>query len=358
MDKLAILVVDDDALYRRYISQMAASTDLTAGVMTASSAEIAIERLRLTRYDIVISDVAMANIDGIALLEHVKQHYPDIGMIMVSSFGGIGQQVTMQALQLGALDYILKNDAANRTWFAERLTLLFESYAAKKQLTIVAPQVAVPTSVAPGVKFAKPGYSKDFEAVDYVIIIASTGGPKAIDTVLAGLAPQLNCPVVIVQHIPAKFTEVMAAQLAVKYKIAIREAKTGEVLQNNRLYLAPGGQHLSVETKQHSLQYVITEKFAGAGEIAPSADRLLTSMAQALNGAKIVVAVLTGMGNDGVAGLRHLNETNGVITLAQDEPSCVVYGMSRSVVEAGLADEVVALDKIAARINAICRVNR
>ncbi|MEI6285785.1 MAG: chemotaxis protein CheB [Bacillota bacterium] len=358
MDKLAILVVDDDALYRRYISQMAASTDLTAGVMTASSAEIAIERLRLTRYDIVISDVVMANIDGIALLEHVKQRYPDIGMIMVSSFGGIGQQVTMRALQLGALDYILKNDAANRTWFLDRLTLLFESYAAKKQLTVVSPQAAAPTGEAPSAKLAKPGYSKDFEAVDYVIIIASTGGPKAIDTVLAGLAPQLNCPVIIVQHIPAKFTEVMAAQLAVKYKIAIREAKPGEVLQNNRLYLAPGGQHLSVEAKQRLPQFVVTEKFAGAGEIAPSADRLLTSMAEALSGAKIVVAVLTGMGNDGVAGLKRLKATNDVVTLAQDEPSCVVYGMSRSVVEAGLADEIVALDKIAARINAICRVNR
>ena len=238
-----------------------------------------------------------------------------------------------------------------------RLTQLFEGYATKRPTLALAGADASKRAPLP-IARPKPEYSKNRKPVDYVVIIASTGGPKAIETVIAGLAPRLNCPVLIVQHIPAKFTEVMAAQLATKHHVAIREAQHGELLQSNRLYLAPGGQHLAVAKTQDSLQFTLAEKIGGVGEIAPSADRLLTSMAQSLSGAKIVVAVLTGMGNDGLAGLISLNATNDVITLAQDEQSCVVYGMSRSIVEAGLADEVLSLDKIAARINEICRINR
>ena len=350
MQKLAVLVVDDDALYRRYIKRAVEETGWAESVLAASSTEIAIERLRLAHYDIVLTDLSMSGADGIALLEHVRANYPHISVVLISSFGGIGQQVTLRALQLGALDYIVKNDAADKVWFVGRLREMFRGIIPKKADAKSIPDALIQVSAPVGRDKPAPHAS----AVEYLVIIASTGGPKAIETVLGGLAKDVGCPVIVVQHIPARFTEVMATQLALKYHIDIQEARDGEMPLGGRIYLAPGGMHLLLNDSGAGCKFAVIEKLSHSVEASPSADRLFKSMARALESNRIVVAVLTGMGNDGQKGLTALSANNHVTILAQDEPTCVVYGMSRAIVEAGLADEVLPLQRIAARINEIC----
>mgnify|MGYP000584044751 FL=1 len=184
-----------------------------------------------------------------------------------------------------------------------------------------------------------------------VVIGSSTGGPQALQTVITGLPEHFPCPVVVVQHMPAGFTNALALRLNNVSRVAVREAEHGDVLRSGCVYIAPGNQHLRIR-QEADVRRIILSNEPPVGNHRPAVNVMYDSVAHL--GDDVVAVILTGMGCDGREGMRRIKQ-NGGYCIAQDEETCVVYGMPKSVVDAGLADEICPLPKIAEAIEAAVR---
>ena len=184
-----------------------------------------------------------------------------------------------------------------------------------------------------------------------VVIGSSTGGPQALQTVITGLPEHFPCPVVVVQHMPAGFTNALALRLNNVSRVAVREAEHGDVLRSGCVYIAPGNQHLRIR-QEADVRRIILSNEPPVGNHRPAVNVMYDSVAHL--GDDVVAVILTGMGCDGREGMRRIKQ-NGGYCIAQDEATCVVYGMPKSVVDAGLADEICPLSKIAGAIQAAVR---
>ena len=184
-----------------------------------------------------------------------------------------------------------------------------------------------------------------------VVIGSSTGGPQALQTVITGLPEHFPCPVVVVQHMPAGFTNALALRLNNVSRVAVREAEHGDVLRSGCVYIAPGNQHLRIR-QEADVRRIILSNEPPVGNPRPAVNVMYDSVAHL--GDDVVAVILTGMGCDGREGMRRIKQ-NGGYCIAQDEETCVVYGMPKSVVDAGLADEICPLPKIAEAIEAAVR---
>ncbi len=185
---------------------------------------------------------------------------------------------------------------------------------------------------------------------DLLLIASSTGGPRALETVLTELPADFNRPVLVVQHMPADFTRVLAQALDKKCSIRVREAESRDILHPGHVYIAPGGMHMVLSRPAGSQLTLELEKSPPVNGVRPSADVLFRSVAQTCQGKRILAVVLTGMGNDGTRGLMEIKRQCECYCITQNEESCIVYGMPKSVFSAGLSDEVAELGKIAKRI--------
>jgi len=184
---------------------------------------------------------------------------------------------------------------------------------------------------------------------DLVLVVASTGGPVALEKILSNIQQALDIPLLIVQHMPKNFTRVLAHSLNQKSGMNIVEAENDMVIEPGKAVIAAGGYHMIVE-KQQSNKIIKLVESEYVNGVRPAADVLCESISQCYHNQRILVVVLTGMGSDGTRGVRKISENNQVYTITQTEDTCVVYGMPRSIDEAGLSDESVPIDKIAARI--------
>jgi two-component system chemotaxis response regulator CheB len=378
-----VLVVDDSSFVRRSLIAILEKDPDIQVVGTANDGNEAIVKAAQLDPDIITMDVEMPKMDGISALERIMAENP-LPVIMVSAITKEGAATTLRAMELGALDYISKMGSDNTRdaqqvekdlcskikALARRkafLRLKFKNAAARNALSTgagaarptfssslhapAAPMrpsaVSTPRSVLsqqPAWHNPHPGGGGPFEVI---AIGVSTGGPPAVQTVLSSLPADFPVPILIGQHMPAAFTGPFAQRLNSQCAIAVKEAEPVERAKPGVVYICPGGKHIRLEQRGASLMVVITEEPKDA-LYKPTANVLMETVALA-SGRKALGVTMTGMGYDGVEGTKILKQKGGW-AIAQNEESCVVYGMPKAVVDAGLADEIVDLKDMAATI--------
>jgi len=366
-NKIKVLIVDDTVIYRKILKDVVSEIDNTEVIGTAPNGEIALRKIESEMPDLVLLDVEMPVKDGLETLVELKAKYPDIGAIMVSGVNERQASITMEALQKGAIDFVPKpigkNINANIEALRNSLTPIISLFQTKKIITSVRrgqaivsspPLTEVKAPIAPiirktpeAVKTLSFVSAPNPKRADILVIGVSTGGPNALAKLIPDIPADLNVPILIVQHMPPTFTKSLANHLNSKSNIPVYEAEDGQQIEKNKVYIAPGGKHMIATRKEGQAVIAITDT-EPVNSCKPSVDVLYESIPTVYN-ANVMSVMMTGMGSDGMNGVKYLKRT-GCYSITQSEDSCVVYGMPRAVDEAGLADETVHLDKLASRV--------
>ena len=351
--KKKILIVDDSALMRRVMCDIINSDERFEVVDKAANGLEAFDLLSRKSYDAVVMDVNMPKMNGLQLLEELRKYKIPARVMMASTDTSEGTKTTLDALELGALDFIHKPDNAldcRVDSFKKELLRILEVVANSKLPSFESEQkkyqnrITVQKVVDIAQKHSATGSSNKL-----VAIASSTGGPRALQAVIPKLPAGLNAPVLIVQHMPKGFTASLAERLNALSEVKVKEATQGDELLPGNVYLAMGGQHMNVKMSP-SGKYTIHYSDEPAREgVKPCANYMYESLMESKFD-EIVCVVMTGMGADGTAGIRNLESKKKVHVIAQDQDTSTVYGMPKSVVKAGLSDQVVPLEEIAQEI--------
>jgi len=344
VSQIKVLVVDDSAFMRKAISAMLEKDPMIKVVGTARNGEEALELIRKLDPDVVTLDIEMPVMDGLTALRHIMMESPR-PVIMVSSLTQEGAEATFKALELGAVDYIpkqLSKVSLEIVKIEKELQEKVKSVAKKKGKIKVQRKKPTEQKTIDVVKFSNKKQLRDFVGIG-----VSTGGPMAVQQVLTKLDKDFPAPIVIAQHMPEAFTGPFAKRLNEICKIEVKEAEHGEPVKVGVAYIARGGHHLRVLHKTTHIELEISKEPKDA-LYKPSVNELMLSIAKHL-GKRAIGVILTGMGNDGLIGIRELKKRGGR-ALAQSEKTCVVYGMPRAIVEENLADEVVDITEMAEAI--------
>jgi two-component system chemotaxis response regulator CheB len=354
--KLRVLVVDDTSLFRRVIADALALLPDVEVVGTAPNGKIALERAATLLPDLMTLDIEMPEMDGLEVLDALKQKGIQCGVVIVSALTLKGGDLTIRALERGAFDFITKptdgDQKSNLAAISNALAPIVSAYRLRWEIrSILKPtSPAAPTVKAvPSVPTLYTEHQTFTRKADLVLIGISTGGPNALAAMLPSLPANFPVPVLIVQHMPPLFTKSMAASLAAKCKVAVKEAEDGEVIHSSKVYIAPGGRHMKIVTGPKGETTLRITDDPMENNCRPSVDYLFRSAANNFNG-NMTAVIMTGMGSDGVLGLRLLKRKNCHI-IAQDEASCVVFGMPGEAVKAGIVDVVAPLEQIANEIS-------
>jgi len=346
MARPRVLVVDDSVVARRLVSKAIAADGTIEVVGTAADGRIALTQIERLRPDALTLDLDMPVMDGLETVEAIRERWPHLPVIMVSTYTVRGAQVTLDALALGANDYVVKpSGGASPT---EAMARIHDDLVPR--ILALCPHAATPpaegTPAAEPIAITSRGPSA---RVDVVAIAVSTGGPTALGSLLADLPATLPVPVLIVQHMPPMFTRVLAERLDRTCAIRVLEAAHGQVLEPGSVRIAPGDRHMEVERSGDAVR-IRTNTSPRENSCRPSADPLFRTVAETY-GAHALGIVMTGMGSDGLRGARRLTEA-GARVIVQDEASSVVWGMPGFVVREGLADAVVPLSELPGEIGA------
>jgi len=370
-----VLVVDDSGFFRRRVSEILSAYPSIQVVGTATNGKEAIDQAMALKPDVITMDYEMPMMDGITAVRHIMQRCPT-PVLMFSSLTHEGARVTLDALDAGAVDFLPKNfeDISRnpdkvRQLLCEKVHSISRSNRRVSAYSAPAPVVAptpaptpassssfnpAPVRSAPAAAPARPAPASPSspapkrKAYKLVAIGTSTGGPVALQRVLTQLPANFPAPIVLIQHMPAAFTKAFAERLDKLCRISVKEAEDGDILRPGLALLAPGGKQMMIDGR-------------GAVKILPGDERLnykpcvdITFGSAAKSyGDKVLAVVLTGMGADGREGARLLKQ-GGSSVWAQDEASCVIYGMPMAIVKADLADAVYGLDDIGKHIVEAC----
>lgn len=349
MSKIRVLVVDDSALVRSLLSEIINRQPDMICVGAANDPLVAREMIRALNPDVLTLDVEMPRMDGLDFLERLMRLRP-MPVVMVSTLTEQGAEVTLKALELGALDFVAKPRLGVTNGLGELAPQIVEKIRIAAQAKVKrqtnaasATSPAVPARAAPE-KTEFKGTSTIRAGTEKIVFIgASTGGTEAIKDVLMGLPADFPA-IMITQHMPPGFTKSFAARLDGLCRVRVAEAVHGERILPGHVYLAPGGQHLRVD--RSGANYVaVLEDAAPVNRHKPSVEVLFISAAQHV-GRNALGLMLTGMGNDGALAMRKMHDA-GAYNLAQDEASCVVFGMPKEAIAAGAVDMVLPLKDIA-----------
>lgn len=352
--KKNILVVDDSALMRRVICDIINSEGTFQAVDVCRDGLEAYERLKTTKYDGVVLDVNMPRMDGLELLEKLQKDRIKATVIMVSTATTKDAEVTILAMERGAVDFVTKPTnviEAKGEEFKQRLIKVLS--AVLKTERCVKESRVTSTSIPrqyTGERVAvkkTPGGVRSGNKI--VALACSTGGPKALQSVIPYLPADLNAPMVLVQHMPAGFTKSMAERLDEVSPIHVKEAEDGDVLKKGTVYIAPGGKHMEVKKCPDGSHKIKLNDMPAIGGLRPCANITYDSLRDS-GYDQVVCVVLTGMGADGTNGIMSLAKTKPLHVISQDAASCVVYGMPKAIAETGLVDEVVPLTEVAKTI--------
>ncbi|HEU5450297.1 MAG TPA: chemotaxis response regulator protein-glutamate methylesterase, partial [Acidimicrobiia bacterium] len=354
-----ILVVDDAVVFRRLVAEELAADPALEVVGTAANGRIALAKIAQLAPDVVTLDIEMPELDGLATLAELRPRWPRLPVIMFSTLTERGAEATLEALSLGASDYVTKptglhNPAEAMAAVQAELVPRIKALHGRRLLSRMphSPTPKVEVTPAPAVKApARPADAR----IDVVAIGVSTGGPNALADLLPALPGTLPVPIVIVQHMPPVFTRMLANRLNGRCALKVIEAEGGELLIPGRVHIAAGGQHLALVRQGTSVVTVATDD-PPENSCRPAVDVLFRSVAN-LYGSGALSVVLTGMGQDGLRGAEAIRVAGGQV-LAQDEASSVVWGMPGFVARAGLADAVLPLDALAAEIGRRVAVGR
>jgi len=339
--KIRILVVDDSAFMRKALTRMLASDQMIEVVDTASDGREGYEKTMRLRPDVVTLDVNMPGMDGLTALGLIMRDCPT-PVLMLSSLTAQGGEVTLRALDMGAVDFIDKTSARSAM---EILTIAGELITKVKAVAHV--DISKMLATAPPAPSASPPAQKTLPAAkcryEVVAIGTSTGGPPALQSILSRMPRDLPVPVIVVQHMPVGFTASLAARLDGLSQLYITEAVDGDTAVPGRCLIAPSGLHMTLGRNADGYCVRLSDKPEGLLH-RPSVDVLMESVANAA-GSRGLGVILTGMGSDGAAGMKKLHDAGGT-TLAQDEQTCVVYGMPRVAVEMGGVDRSIPLGRM------------
>ncbi|WP_044912629.1 protein-glutamate methylesterase/protein-glutamine glutaminase [Butyrivibrio sp. WCE2006] len=346
-----ILLVDDSALMRTVLSDIVNSDSRFQVVDKAKDGVEALGLLKTKTYDAVILDVNMPRMDGITLLKEINKNKIRAKVMMCSTDTKEGAKVTLDSLELGALDFIHKPDRASDCRGDDFTKTLTRTLAAvcESRAPVSAKAFSIDEIKASRKMVDIVAKHADKVTGNRIVAIASsTGGPRALQAVIPKLPKNLKTPVVLVQHMPEGFTASLAERLDSLSEIKVKEAAEGDVLQAGTVYIAKGGKHMHIITSagKHTIHYVDGPTREG---VRPCANFMYESLMDS-DYDSICCVVLTGMGADGTEGIKNLKSAKKVHVIGQDEASCTVYGMPKAVATAGLVNQVVTLDDVAQEI--------
>ena len=400
MDDISVFVCDDSALMRNVITRVIDNTPGMKVVERAMNGQFLINKLAYTKPDVIILDIEMPVMTGIEYLRYRKEHGPDIPVIILSSIAEKGAAVTMEALELGAADFITKPNgsvSADINSVADRLIEMIASYggaqaringknvygidyyvkynaerAIERKLQLALGEKAKnatlsslkPVTFPDEQKNTAPAVQKQITAItplrssgkiEIIAIGISTGGPNALREIFAHIDADVKQPIIVVQHMPAGFTKEFAASLNRVCPLEVKEAEDMDVLESGHVYIAPGNFHIVVEEVYAGKYRIRTNQEPPRNGHRPSADVMFESVAKVFGNRSLGV-IMTGMGKDGAVELAEMRK-QGARTLGQDEKSAIVYGMPRVAWELGAVQKQVSLNDMAGEISRLAKEN-
>jgi two-component system chemotaxis response regulator CheB len=364
---MKVLVVDDTVVYRKMVSDALATLPGVEVVGSAANGKIALALILELKPDLVTLDIEMPEMNGIEVLEAIRDREISVGIIVLSALTLKGGKLTIKALELGAFDFITKPAKANMEEslkvLKESLAPLIRAYAQRKEVRTILSGKAVPAAPPPPLATPeRPGVetvASRMQAIaraskpELVAIGISTGGPNALAEMLPKLPAKLGVPILIVQHMPVLFTQSLAESLNNKCPFTVKEAKDNEFIIPNTVYIAPGGSQMKLLKSPGGDKLINITDDPPENHCKPSVDYLFRSLAHNFPGKSLGV-IMTGMGNDGVMGLR-LMKRHGGIVIAQDETTCTVFGMPKEAITAGVVDIVSPIHELAGVITKAVR---
>lgn len=346
-EKIRVLVVDDSALMRKKISDMINSDVDIEVVGTARSSEEVLRAVPFLKPDVITMDIQMPGMDGITCVGYIMSEFPT-PVVMLSAFTHYGSEMTIKALEYGAVDFVLKPSGV----------ISLDIHKVRDELLNkikIAARVSVDKLKLKLIE-KRPAKGKPSRALNKVVIIgASTGGPRALAEIIPRFSSDIPAGILVIQHMPEEFTRSMAERLDSESNIKVKEAEDGEPILPGKALVAPGGYHMKVEKSGAAGGGEVIHIEEGLPEkwVCPSINVTMRSAAPIYKD-KAIGVLLTGMGSDGVEGLEMI-KSHGGKTLAEDESTCIVYGMPRSAIEAHVVDRVVPLDKMTSEIEKLVK---
>lgn len=341
---IKVLIVDDSVLIRKILTDILKTDSEVLVVGTARNGKEALEKIETLKPDIITMDIEMPLMDGITTLKHIVSRFK-LPVIMISSLTSEGAELTLKALDEGAIDFLPKpsnifglNQADIKAEIIEKIKI-----GSKSRIDI-----KKPTKVLAKPEIQTEKLKKTYEDFNSIVVIGtSTGGPRALQALIPEIPNDINAAIVIVQHMPAKFTKSLADRLNSTSNIQIKEAEDGDIISKGCGYIAPGDYHMTIVKESKNLVVRLNKDPQVMG-LRPTVDILMESVAN-INGYSKVGVILTGMGSDGTKGIVKM-KNSGSYNIAQDESTSVVYGMPKSAIASNCIDEILPLDKIALRI--------
>jgi two-component system, chemotaxis family, protein-glutamate methylesterase/glutaminase len=344
-----VVVVDDSAFMRKLITEMVESTGQFKVIGTAGDGVEALQKIRALRPDIVTLDIEMPRLNGLQALEQIMAEMPR-PVVMLSAAGSeLGNEMTLRALERGALEFVRKPSGPVSIDLSSVRQQLMSALDAAKAMNMGG--VRAPGQSAAASHVEAPAKKSPDAATRIVAIAASTGGPRALAEIIPHLPESLGAAVVIVQHMPREFTKLLAERLDGMSELWVAEAIDGKLLRENRVYVAPGGYHMTLSGEAGNASIRLDTSPAIWG-VRPAADPLFFSVADTFGSASIGV-VLTGMGRDGAEGLRRIRVAGG-LGIVQDRETSIIYGMPQAALAAAGADRIATIAEIAPLIRDLC----
>ncbi len=355
LTKSRVLIVDDAVVVRRLVANALAEDPALEVVGTAANGRIALDKIERVRPDVVTLDLEMPEMDGLETLAAIRQRYPRLPVIMLSRFTQRGAAAALDALALGACDYVgipetAANPEAALDCIREQLIPRLKTFATRNREVETVPPTSFSRNRLPPELSARPG-----GRIEAIAIGVSTGGPAALTTLLAAFPADLTVPTLIVQHMPPMFTRLLAERLAVQTVLRVREGEDAQAVRPEDTWLAPGNQHMEVVRDGAGVRLRLQQD-PQENSCRPSVDVLFRSAA-AVYGSGVLAVVLTGMGQDGLRGCEAIRAAGGQV-LVQDEATSVVWGMPGAVARAGLADKILPLEQIGPEVVRRVRLGR
>lgn len=351
-EKIRVLIVDDSAVVRQTLTQIISTDPMLEVMATASDPLYAAKKIADEVPDVITLDVEMPRMDGLTFLKKIMSQHP-IPVVIISSLTETGTETGLRALEYGAVEIITKPQMNTKVFIEESKIRICDaikaaaSAAIKRRKVVPEPIHVEPKLSADAVLPAAPSNYSMIKTTEIVVAVgASTGGTEALTTFLQALP--IDTPgIVIVQHMPEKFTKSFANRLNEICKITVKEATDGDSVLRGQALIAPGNFHMLLK-RSGARYYVEVKEGPLVNRHRPSVDVLFRSTAR-YAGANAIGVIMTGMGDDGARGLLEMKEA-GAKTVAQDEKSCVVFGMPKEAIKLGAADRVLPLDSISSYV--------
>jgi two-component system chemotaxis response regulator CheB len=356
--KIKAVVVDDSAFMRKSLSLMLESTGEIEVVATARDGQEGIEMVKSKMPDIVTMDIEMPRMDGLTALQKIMKEHPT-PVLMVSSLTTEGAKETLKALEYGAIDFIPKELSyvnVSIIKIKEDLVAKVKAIVSQKSLNLRLKRIQNfnidknNSSLTPKIDYN----SKTIPQIGFraIALGISTGGPMSLQRVIPLISKKLTIPMFVVQHMPPKFTKSLAERLNGLSDVEVKEAEDKEIVRGGVVYIAPGGFHMTIDKTTNSQNQIKISEQPTDTLHRPSVDVMMNSVIKVYNKYALGV-IMTGMGRDGADAIKELKMKGGY-SIAQDEDTCVVYGMPKAIVDAGNADAILPLDSIANTINKAC----